>query len=76
MQMWQSKYATRIDYAESKYAKGKTYAMLKWKILITTKLPLDKVFGDLGPLNRTSCHVHSFGASFDPKGRDLDNYTS
>ena len=53
---------------ESKYAKKKIInAMLKREIWITTKFTSWRGFSVLSPLNRTSCHVHSLGASSDPK---------
>jgi len=52
------------------------YAVLKRKVLITTKLPLGTVFSYLGPSNRTSYHVNSLGALSSPKDGDHDSCTS
>jgi len=51
------------------------YVVLKRKMLITTKLPIGTVFGDLGPPNRISCHVNSLSALSSPKGGDHDSCT-
>jgi len=56
----------KIKYAE------KIYAVLKRKMLITTKLPLGTVFSVLGPSNRISYHAHSLGALSGPIDGDHD----
>lgn len=53
----------------------KNYAVLKRKMLMTTKLSLSTMFGVLGPLNRMSYHVNSVGALAGPKDEDHDSCT-